>query len=315
MILAEVLISLIISAFIMHAILGLLANTLLHKQYYSDVFNEWQKRARILAAIESRVVNAGLGIPLGENVENIFRFAPFGTSVLPGWTDALEILSSKDIPVLSQNISGDIVSRGEQMRVLSAVITATGVRIIPASAEWGPLETRTVKIIKPYNQYVTYNFVPSELSSWITTPSLGRPFIITSLTAPYDSDSGSVLLQNPLYSSMDWHGIDMYHSFRISYFHVEAETLYIRDSDKKDTTNAIPSVSLHKEPIVDDVLSACFELNKTTKVLSCWFLIRSRSPTTKPGIPGGWPSWAQTQPNAASNKLKVLSYSWHLLNI
>jgi hypothetical protein len=96
---------------------------------------------------------------------------------------------------------------------------------------------------------------------------------------------------------------------------VEAETLYIRDSDKKDTTNAIPSASLHKEPVVDDVLSACFELNKTTKILSCWFLIRSRNPMIKPGIPHVWPLWAHTRPNVSSNKLKVITHSWRLKNM
>jgi hypothetical protein len=315
MILVEILLALIISSFLMYAILGLLAGTLLHKQFYSDTFNEWQKRARIFSTIESRIANAGLGVPPGEAVEDIFRFTPTGASILPGWTDAIEILSSNDIPMLFQDISGDQISRGEQMRVLSTHITASNVRIIPASADWGPREIRTVNILKPQYESYVYHIVPDELSSWITTPSFGRPVIIKNITAPYDSSSGSVLLQNPLYVSADWHGIDMIHSFRISYFHVEAETLYIRDSDKKDTTNAIPSASLHKEPVVDDVLSACFELNKTTKILSCWFLIRSRNPMIKPGIPHGWPLWAYTQPNVSSNKLKVITYSWRFKNI
>ncbi|MCL1940823.1 MAG: hypothetical protein FWG09_02690, partial [Synergistaceae bacterium] len=115
--------------------------------------------------------------------------------------------------------------------------------------------------------------------------------------------------------SVDWHGIDMIHSFRLAYFHVEAETLYIRDSAKKDTTGAVSSASLHKEPIVDDVLAACFELNKTAKTLKCWFLLRSSSPSLKPGIPRGWPEWAVTPSNVSSNKSKVVSHSWRLKNI
>lgn len=315
MILAEILLSLVVSAFIMYAILVLLANTALHKQYYSDIFNEWQKRARILSTIESRVVNAGLGIPRGENIEDIFRFTPLGASILPGWKDALEILLSSDIPASYQNISGDQVARGEQIRVLSTHTAASGVRIVPASAEWGPLETRFVKIIKPQNEFISYHFEPGELSSWITAPSFVRPLIIKDMNAPYGSEAGSIELQNPLYVSMDLHGIDMFHSFRFCYFHVEAETFYIRDSNKKDTTNAIPSISLHKEPVVDDVLSACFELNKTTKTLSCWFLVRSRSPTGKPGIPHEWPPWANIRPNVSNNKMKVVTYSWRIKNI
>ena len=315
MILAEILLSLIISSFIMYAILGLLTNTLLHTQYYSDIFNEWQKAARIISTIESRIVNAGLGIPSGENIENIFRLDPSSASVLPGWTDAIEILSSKDIPVPFQVVSGEHIARGEQVRVLSTYITTPGVRIIPASAEWGPREIISVNIRKPQYEYFVYHIAPDELSSWITTPSFGRPIIIRNIDAEYDSISGSALLQNPLYISKDWYGIDMFHSFRVSYFHVEAETLYIRDTDKKDTTNAIPSIRLHIEPVVDDVLSSCFEFNKTTKTLSCWFLILSRSPTIKPGIPGGWPAWAITQPNVLSKKMRVIYHSWRLINI
>ena len=315
MILAEILFSLIISAFVMYTILLLLVNTLLHKQYYSDIYNEWQKRARIFSTIESRIVNAGLGVPSGEDVEDVFRFTASGASTLPGWTDAIEILGSNDIPAHFQIVSGDKIARGDQIRVLSTHIAASSIRIVPASAEFGPREIRSVKIMKPQNEFFSYNFVPGELSSWITMPSFGRPVIIKNFTAPYNSNSGSVELQNPLYVSMDLHGIDMFHSFRFCYFHVEAETLYIRDSDKKDTTNAIPSSNLHKEPIVDDVLSSCFELNKTTKTLCCWFLVRSRGPTIKPGIPRGWPSWASVRTNILDNKMKVISCSWRLKNI
>ena len=315
MILADILLSLVISSLIMYAILGLLSNTVLHKQFYSDIHNEWQKRARIVSTIESRIVNAGLGIPSGENIEDIFRLTLSSDSMLPGWTDAIEILSSKDFPVPFQVVSGENVSRGEQMRVLSTYVTTPGVRIIPASAEWGPREIISVNIRKPQYEYFVYSIAPGELSSWLTTPSFGRPVIIRNIDAEYDSDSGSAELQNPLYVSKDWYGIDMFHTFRVSYFHVEAETLYIRDTDKKDTTNAIPSISLHIEPVVDDVLSSCFELNKTTKTLSCWFLIFSRSPTIKPGIPHGWPEWAVTKPNIASKKMRVIFHSWRLLNI
>ena|GEM_PF-4404968 len=315
MILAEILVSLIVSSLIMYAILGLLSNTLLHKQFYSDIFNEWQKRARIISTIESRIVNAGLGIPSGENIENTFRLTPSSASMLSGWTDAIEILTSKDTPATFQVVSGENIARGEQMRVLSTFITTPRVRIIPASAELGPREILSVNIRKPQNEYFVYHITPGELTSWITTPSFGRPIIIISIDATYDSDSGSALLQNPLYVSKDWYGIDMFHSFRVSYFHVEAETLYIRDTDKKDTTYAIPSIALHKEPVVDDVLSSCFEFNKTTKTLSCWFLILSRSPTIKPGIPSDWPAWAETQPNVASKKMRVVHHSWRLINI
>ena len=315
MILAEILLSIAISAFIMYAISILLFSVLIHRQYYNDVFNEWQKRARLLSTIESRIVNAGLGVPSGENIENVFRFTPTGTTVLPGWTDVLEILTSNDIPAPFQVVSGESIARGERMRVLSTFIIASETRIIPASAEWGPHETRTVNLRKPLNRFFSYPFIPGELSSFVTTPSFGRPVIIKNITAPYDSATGSVELQNSLFASKDWYGVDMFHSFRISYFHVEAQTLYIRDSDKKDTTNAFPAVSLHREPVVDDVLSVCFEFNKTTKTLSGWFLIRSRSPSIKPGIPNGWPAWATAQPSVSSNKLKVISYSWRLRNI
>jgi hypothetical protein len=286
----------------------------LHRHFYFDVFNELQKRSRIVSTIESRITNVGLGIPRNENVEDLFRF-PSGLSLLNSWTDAVEILSSKDIPVPFQVISGENIARGEQMRVLSTYITTPRVRIIPASTEWGPRETLSVNIRKPQNEYFIFNIVPGELSSWITTPSFGRPVIIKSIDATYGSSSGSALLQNPLYVSKDWYGIDMFHSFRVSYFHVEAETFYIRDTDKIDTTNAVPSTRLHIEPVVDDILSSCFELNKTTKTLSCWFLILSRSPTTKPGIPGAWPSWAITQPNASSKKMRVIHHSWRLINL
>jgi hypothetical protein len=315
MILAEILFALIITSFIMYAVLGLLANTLLHKQFYGDIFKEWQKSTRIFATIESRIVNAGLGVPSSENVESIFRFSASGASMLPGWTDAIEILTSKDIPVHFENVEGDQVARGEHMRVLTTFIAATRVRIIPASAEWGPREILSLNIRKPQNEFFSYLIEPGELSSWITTPSFGRPIIIISFTAPYSSNLGNVELQNPLYVSKDWYGIDMFHSFRVSYFHVEAETLYIRDSSKKDTTNAIPSISLHKEPVVDGVLAACFELNKTAKTLSCWFLLSSKSPTIKPGIPSGWPAWAIIRRNVSSDKLKVICHSWRLKNI
>ena len=314
-ILAEILLSIGISAFIMYAILLLMANTLLHRQFYSDVYNEWKKRARIISTIESRINNAGLGVPLNENVEDVFRFSPTGVSILPGWKNVLEILTSRDIPAPFQIVSGEQIARGVQMRVLSTFIIATEARIIPASAELKPFETRTVNIRKPRNRYLSYPFVPGELSSWITTPSFGRPIVMRNIVAPFGANSGSIELQNSLNVSKDWYGVDMFHSFRISYFHVEAETLYIRDSDKKDTTNAIPSVSLHKEPVVDEVLSACFEFNKTTKTLSCWFLIRSRSPTVKRGIPNEWPAWATIQTSVSSNKLKVIYHSWRLKNI
>ena len=309
MTLTEVLVSMGVSAFIMCAVLGLLSNTLLHKQHSNDIFNEWQAKSRILTTIESRIANAGLGTPPSEKIENIFRFTPSGVSMLPGWTDSLEILTIHDIPAPFQDVDGDQVARGERMRVLSTHNAASSVRIIPASAEWGPREIRTVNIRKPQNEFFSYPFEPDELSSWITMPSLGRPVIIKSITADYAPNSGSIGLQNPLFVSMDWNGIDMFHSFRISYFLVEAETFYIMDSAKKDAPSA-----LQKEPIVDDVLSSCFELNKTTKTLKCWFLIRSSSPSVKTGIPHGWPAWAITQPNISYSKMKVISHSWRLKN-
>jgi len=314
--LAEILFSMAISAFIMCAILGLLANALLHKQFYNDIFNEWQKKARILSTIENRISNAGLGIPSTENVENIFRFTASGTSLLPGWRDVLEVLSSNDIPVHFQNIGGEQVARGVHIRVLSIQNAVSRVKIIPASTEWGPNEIRIVNLRKNANESFTYGFSPGELSSWITTPSLGRPVIIRNLTAPRNSSQGNVQLQNPLNVSIDWHGIDMFHNFRITYFFVEAETLFIRDSTTRDTTNAIPSTPLPRQPLVDDVLSACFELNRTTRTLKCWFLIRSTSPTKKPGIPHEWPAWAMatTRPNISVNKLKVVSHSWRIKN-
>jgi len=308
--LAEVLLSLAISSIIMYAILLLLTGTFFHKQFYYDVFNELQKSSRIISTIESRIVNAGLGIPGGENVEDIFRF-PTGTSVLSGWKDALEILTSKDISVNLQNIGGELVARGERMRVLSTLNAASEIRIVPASAEWGPHETRTVNIRKHQNKYVSYSIVSNKLSSWIMMPSFGRPVIIRNFIAPPASNSGSIQLQNPLSVSMDWHGIDMFHSFRISYFYVLNETLCISDSDKSDN-------ELQNQPVVDDVLSACFELNKTARTLKCWFLIRSYSPTVKPGIPIEWPEWATVQQlnkPVSSNKLKVVSHSWRLPNI
>ena len=308
MTLAEILLSMGISAFMMYAILALLSNTLLHKRFYDDTFNELQKKIRILTTIESRIANAGLGVPSDENVEDTFRFTPSGASMLPGWMDALEILTIHNIRADFQDVDEEQVARGERVRVLSTHDDNPGVRFIAASADWGPGETRTVNIRKPQDQNFSYPSDTNELSSWITAPSLGRPVIVKNVTAPYASNSGSVELLNPLPVSNDWNGIDMLHFFRISYFLVEDETFYIMDSARRDT----PS-SLQKEPVVDGVLSACFELNKTTKTLKCWFLIRSSSPSS--GIPREWPAWAITQPNDFPYRLKVISHSWRLANI
>jgi len=315
MTLIEILFSMGISSFMICAILGMLTHTFLHKKVFDDIFNELQKSSRIISTIESRIANAGLGVPSGEKVEEIFKLPSSSISMLPGWTDVIEVLSNSDMTVGFQNIDGEQVTRGERIRILTTNNAASDIKIIPDSTEWGKFETRTLIIRKPAHKNISYYPVPGELSSWITTPSFGRPIVIKSLTAPYASNSGSIELQSPLFVSSDWCGIDMFHTFRISYFFVEAETLYIRDTNKRDTTNAIPSVSLHKEPVVDEVLSACFELNKTAKTLSCWFLIRSYSPSVKPGIPHGWPAWATIQPNIAFNKLKVVHHSWRLKNI
>ena len=314
--LAEILFSMGISAFIMCAVLGLLTNTLLRNQFHNDVFNEWQKRSRILSTIETRIVNAGLGVPSTENVGDLFRFTPTGISMLPGWTDVLEILTINDFPAIFQNIYGEQIARGARIRVLSTHTVAPDVRLIPASADWGPGEIKSVRIRKPQNRHFIYHFEPNQLSSWITTPSLGSPVIIRSIDAPFASNSGSISLQNPLPISRDWHGIDMLHSFRVAYFHVEAETFFIRDSDRRrDTTNAIPATPLRREPVVDGVLAAYFELNQTSRILTCWFLLRSSNPSVRPGIPNEWPEWAMTPPNISANRLKVISHSWRLRNI
>ena len=307
--LAEILLSMGMSSFIMCAVLALLSNTLLHRQFYDDTFTELQKKTRILTTIESRIANAGLGVPPDKNVEDIFRFVPSGASILPGWMDALEILTVHNSRVGFEDVDEGQVARGERIRVLSTHNFASDIRIFSASADWGPDETRIVNIRKPQYQDFSYPFESDELSSWVTAPSLGRPVII-SADAPSLLNTGNIKLLNHLPESIDWNGIDMLHSFRISYFLVEAETLYIMDSSGRDT----PS-SLQKEPVVDGVLSACFELNKTAKTLKCWFLIRSSSPSAKPGIPHGWPEWAIIQPNAFSYKLKVVSHSWRLANI
>lgn len=303
--LLDTLFGVLLSSFVMLAAIDLLYVVASHNIFIFDTRNVWNKGMRLLLLIEGRVNNAGLGVPKNQFIHDVFRYN--GVTPLAGWKDVIEVLDNYGVPVGFNEINGEQISRGTQLRVLSTIIAMPEVSVIGSHETWGKNEVRTFEIRKPLKYSIDEVATDmSSLESWMTMPSFGRPFIFQILNAPFNTESGSITCLNPV-ASMDWGGVDMLQTFRFAYFFVDRneKVLYIKESDDKDTAAVL------KYPVENGILAVCFELNKTKKILTAWFLIQSSSLKAQENY--SFPSWSNIPPSYLKNS-KVIKGSWNILN-
>lgn len=265
----DIILSIVVGSVAALIVLGLLSSSLSHLERYSNKSNAWQKGTRLLLLLDSRLVNAGLGLPKDILVRDIFRS---GTATpLPYWNSAIEVLDAADNPVIFQNIDGDEVATGTRLRVLSTTafwsgIDITSVRVASADFEWQSGQRIELAILKSPKMSLSGSATdPSLLSTWLTIPSLGVPFVYENSHAPHASTRGSLTARN-VAGPLEWGGVDMLFAFRFAYFFADEGIFFIRDSDRRDRINDTPA----RYPVENGVSEARFEFNKTQKILKAW---------------------------------------------
>lgn len=306
-ILLDVILGMLISSIVALIALSLLATALYFLEHVSGASDAYTRGLRLLYLVESRVKNAGLGIPKDRLVKKIFEHG--GRSALEGWESVVEILNgSNQLVGFTADESGEKeIARGTRLRVLSTNVIPN-VFVMSTSIEWGGNQEHKFHVKKPIaKELYEASKDPLDLRAWRTMPSLGHPFLLKNLSVPIGVESGTFDALN-MYVSMDVGGVDLLHSFRLAYFFAEPanKIFYIRDSQIRDTSWNSPA----QYPVENGISHVCFELNKTDKILTMWLLVENKPQNNSASQ---YPSWAGATPEQIKNS-RLLKASWHLKN-